>query len=120
VRRRTSFDAILNFVTTCLYCKALKRQEKIVQHSLRFLIAAVGLALGSAGHAQSAPADEPATFESVSAAPSPDVDFAKGSVSALGVSTDLVAPAIPEPETYALMLAGIAMLGLVSRRRSPR
>ena len=28
--------------------------------------------------------------------------------------------AIPEPETYALMLAGLAVVGLVSRRRSRR
>jgi hypothetical protein len=30
------------------------------------------------------------------------------------------APAVPEPETYALMLAGMAMVGFVARRRVPR
>ena len=34
-----------------------------------------------------------------------------------GVSVELSAQAIPEPETYALMLAGLGALGVVVRRR---
>ena len=30
---------------------------------------------------------------------------------------DMVAPAVPEPETYAMLLAGLGALGLVARRR---
>lgn len=37
----------------------------------------------------------------------------------VGLSVSAV-PAVPEPETYALMLAGLAMIGLVARRRSRR
>lgn len=90
-----------------------------MQHSLRFLVAAVGLAWGGAGHAQSAPTDE-STFESVSAATQQGRGFEAVSF-ALGVEQpNLVAPAIPEPETYALMVAGIALLGLMARRKRRR
>ena len=33
------------------------------------------------------------------------------------VSKDMVAGAVPEPETYAMLLAGLAAMGFVARRR---
>ena len=89
-----------------------------MQDYFRFLVAAVGLAWGGAGHAQSAPTDE-STFESLSGATQQGRDF-EGVSLAPRVEPHLVAPAIPEPETYALMAAGIALLGLRARRKSPR
>jgi hypothetical protein len=32
---------------------------------------------------------------------------------------DTPVPGVPEPETYALMLAGLGVLGFVARRRKP-
>jgi len=60
-----------------------------------------------------------------------DDDFAAGSTLTFALSGDLqgaglshatvyagdVVPGIPEPETYALMLAGLAAIGFVARRR---
>ena len=37
-----------------------------------------------------------------------------------GIGNEPTIPAIPEPETYALMLAGLGMLGAVAKRRKPR
>ncbi len=37
--------------------------------------------------------------------------------SAYGVSVSLNVAAVPEPETYALMLVGLGLTGLVARRR---
>jgi hypothetical protein len=36
------------------------------------------------------------------------------------VTADLIMPGVPEPETYALMLAGLGLLGAVARRRATR
>ena len=33
---------------------------------------------------------------------------------------DIAVAAVPEPETYAMMLAGLLGIGWVARRRSPR
>ena len=35
------------------------------------------------------------------------------------VTADIIMPGVPEPETYALMLAGLGLLGSVIRRRKP-
>jgi hypothetical protein len=39
------------------------------------------------------------------------------SVSSTGVATYAVAAAVPEPQTYAMLLAGFALMGLIARRR---
>nr|MDQ2734997.1 PEP-CTERM sorting domain-containing protein [Pseudomonadota bacterium] len=36
----------------------------------------------------------------------------------MAVKVESIAPAVPEPETYALMLAGFAALGFMGRRRN--
>jgi hypothetical protein len=41
-------------------------------------------------------------------------------ISHFTVYSDGVVPGIPEPHTYALMLAGLGILGFVTRRRRPR
>jgi hypothetical protein len=38
----------------------------------------------------------------------------KGATGAIGVTT-----AVPEPETYALLLAGLGMMGFMAKRRRP-
>lgn len=45
-------------------------------------------------------------------------DCAAGCPSALGVRLDTVSGAVPEPATWALMLAGFGMIGLSARRRA--
>lgn len=53
---------------------------------------------------------------------SPNGDFDFGATTGLGLShatiySGAIVPGIPEPETYALMLAGLAAVGFMSRRR---
>jgi hypothetical protein len=43
-----------------------------------------------------------------------------GLLDGYGDNAHAFAPAVPEPETYALMLAGMAMVGFVARRRVPK
>ena len=35
----------------------------------------------------------------------------------LGVNSAVVVPTVPEPETYAMLLAGLGLLGFAARRR---
>jgi hypothetical protein len=37
-----------------------------------------------------------------------------------GTGGGAIVPGIPEPETYAMLLAGLGLLGLVARRRTRR
>jgi hypothetical protein len=90
-----------------------------VKHYLSFVVSALAFALASAGHAQSAPPDE-STFESASGGTQSVTGNDAVLLRPLQVVPDLVAAAIPEPEAYALMMAGIALLGLVTRRKARR
>ncbi len=89
-----------------------------MKHSLRFLAWTAALILTGAAHAQSVFTDGSSTFENASAATQEGTGVDAVRFAAPPVEGDLVAVAIPEPETYTLLIAGIALLGLVKRRKS--
>ena len=47
-------------------------------------------------------------------------DYALGGIKVDDLKVTAIAAAVPEPETLALMLAGVGAFGFVARRRSPR
>lgn len=91
-----------------------------MKNKFRILLLSAGLyaALSVQARMVPTPADPTFTFEALSgiSVDAKTVDIVPTILRA--VNPDLVAPAIPEPETYALMMAGLVLVGAVARRRS--
>jgi hypothetical protein len=83
----------------------------------------VDVSFGSASDSFTLASSDPLTLFTVGFTPAADGSYAltfanQGGDSLGAILLDVqVAHAIPEPETYALMLAGLGMLGAVNRRR---
>lgn len=89
-------------------------------HAFRILLVSAGLFAALSVRAQVPPGinvDSQVTFADASSTSSAAGSTDDSRMTISQVQPDLVAPAIPEPETYALMLAGLGVVGLIARRR---